>query len=127
MTVKGSLHMLVSEKMPGDSRAARQLVRRQLIAEAVMAEGVVRIEDLTDRFGISLMTAHRDLDELIARGLLRKTRGVVGHPRPVSLRAAMFTAPAASLPKSVRLQRPQCNLSNPGKRFSLTIQPLCFR
>lgn len=68
---------LAVERVPADSRHARQLARRQLISEAVMAEGVLRIEDLTDRFGISLMTAHRDLDELAARGLLRKTRGIV--------------------------------------------------
>ncbi len=42
----------------------------------VMAEGAVRIEELADRFGISLMTVHRDLDELEGRGLLRKSRGV---------------------------------------------------
>ena len=65
------------EPVPADSRHARQLARRQLMAEAVMAEGTMRIEDLTERFGISLMTAHRDLDELADRGLLRKTRGIV--------------------------------------------------
>jgi DeoR/GlpR family transcriptional regulator of sugar metabolism len=48
-----------------------------MIAEAVMAEGSVRIEDLTDRFGISLMTAHRDVDDLVTRGLFSKTRGIV--------------------------------------------------
>ena len=44
----------------------------------------MRIEDLTERFGISLMTAHRDLDELAEKGLLRKTRGVVS-AAPTSL------------------------------------------
>ncbi|WP_376767847.1 DeoR/GlpR family DNA-binding transcription regulator [Segnochrobactrum spirostomi] len=55
-----------------------------MIAEAVMAEGTMRIEDLTERFGISLMTVHRDIDELVARGLLRKTRGIVS-AAPTSL------------------------------------------
>ena len=41
-----------------------------------MAEGSVRIEQLAERFDTSLMTIHRDLDELESRGLLRKTRGV---------------------------------------------------
>jgi DeoR/GlpR family transcriptional regulator of sugar metabolism len=41
-----------------------------------MAEGAVRIEQLAERFEISLMTVHRDLDELELRGLLRKSRGV---------------------------------------------------
>ena len=49
-----------------------------------MAEGTMRIVDLTERFGISLMTAHRDLDELVSRGLLRKTRGIVS-ATPTSL------------------------------------------
>jgi DeoR/GlpR family transcriptional regulator of sugar metabolism len=54
------------------------------MAEAVMAEGTMRIEDIVERFGISLMTAHRDLDELESRGFLRKTRGVVSST-PTSL------------------------------------------
>ncbi|MDB5552281.1 MAG: transcriptional regulator protein [Rhizobium sp.] len=77
MTNKPAVGQFMSEQLPSDSRHARQLVRRQLIAEAVMAEGSMRIEDLTARFGISLMTAHRDVDELISRGLFRKTRGIV--------------------------------------------------
>lgn len=65
------------DELPSDSRHTRQLARRQMIAEAVMTEGSMRIEDLTERFGISLMTAHRDVDELVSRGLFRKTRGIV--------------------------------------------------
>lgn len=75
---------LTAEEIPSDSRQARQIVRRQLMAEAVMAEGSMRIEDLVERFGVSLMTAHRDLDELASRGLLRKTRGIVS-AAPTSL------------------------------------------
>lgn len=71
-------------QLAADSRHARQIARRQMIAEAVMAEGSLRIEDLTERFGISLMTAHRDLDELASRGLLRKSRGIVS-AAPTSL------------------------------------------
>jgi DeoR/GlpR family transcriptional regulator of sugar metabolism len=57
-------------------RPPRQADRQRAISEAVMAEGAVRIEQLAERFGISLMTVHRDLDELESRGLLRKSRGV---------------------------------------------------
>lgn len=49
-----------------------------------MAEGSTRIEDLGERFDISLMTVHRDLDELVARGLLRKARGIAS-AAPTSL------------------------------------------
>jgi DeoR/GlpR family transcriptional regulator of sugar metabolism len=73
-----------AESISGDTRQARQLVRRQSITEAVISEGSVRIEDLADRFAISLMTAHRDLDELVRRGILRKTRGIAS-AAPTSL------------------------------------------
>jgi DeoR/GlpR family transcriptional regulator of sugar metabolism len=65
------------DQLTSDSRQTRQVARRRMIAEAVMSEGSMRIEDLTDRFGISLMTAHRDVDELVSRGIFRKTRGIV--------------------------------------------------
>lgn len=64
------------DPLPADSRQSRQLARQRAITVAVMAEGAVRIEQLAERFDISLMTVHRDLDELEARGLLRKSRGV---------------------------------------------------
>lgn len=83
-TPAAAIDRLRSEQVPGDTRQARQLIRRQLITEAIMAEGSIRIEDLAERFDISLMTAHRDLDELVSRGLLRKTRGVVS-AAPTSL------------------------------------------
>ena len=57
-------------------RLPRQVDRQRAISEAVMSEGAIRIEQLAERFGISLMTVHRDLDELQSRGLLRKSRGV---------------------------------------------------
>ncbi|SES36060.1 DNA-binding transcriptional regulator of sugar metabolism, DeoR/GlpR family [Tranquillimonas rosea] len=79
-----AVERLMEEPVPGDSRQARQLARRKQITEAVMAEGSMRIEDLTERFGISLMTVHRDLDELVSRGLLRKSRGIVS-AAPTSL------------------------------------------
>lgn len=59
------------------SKSARQRERQRSIAELVLRDGSVRIEELAETFGISLMTIHRDLDELESRGLLRKSRGWV--------------------------------------------------
>jgi DeoR/GlpR family transcriptional regulator of sugar metabolism len=59
-----------------ETRQGRQQARQRAITEAVMAAGTIRIEQLADRFDISVMTVHRDLDELEARGLLRKSRGI---------------------------------------------------
>jgi DeoR/GlpR family transcriptional regulator of sugar metabolism len=64
------------DSMNHRGRLSRQLERQRAISEMVMAEGAVRIDQLAERFGTSQMTVHRDLDELEARGLLRKSRGV---------------------------------------------------
>ncbi|UIJ35214.1 MULTISPECIES: DeoR/GlpR family DNA-binding transcription regulator [unclassified Allobranchiibius] len=64
------------EPVAADSRQSRQMARQRAITEAVMAQGAVRIEELAERFDISVMTVHRDLDELESRGILRKSRGV---------------------------------------------------
>lgn len=55
----------------------RQADRLDAITEMVLSEGSMRIEQLVDTFGVSTMTIHRDLDILDAKGLLRKSRGMV--------------------------------------------------
>lgn len=49
--------------------------RQRAIVDAVLSEGSIRIDELADRFGISAMTVHRDLNDLEEQGLLRKARG----------------------------------------------------
>lgn len=59
------------------SHPTTQSVRHDGIVETILEAGSLRIEDLVDRFGVSRMTIHRDLDALEARGVLRKSRGLV--------------------------------------------------
>ena len=49
--------------------------RRQAIMDLLAADRAVELEALADRFGVSRMTIHRDLDDLEQAGLLRKVRG----------------------------------------------------
>jgi DeoR/GlpR family transcriptional regulator of sugar metabolism len=49
--------------------------RQRAIVAAVLSEGSIRIDELAERFGISAMTVHRDLNDLEEQGLLRKVRG----------------------------------------------------
>jgi DeoR/GlpR family transcriptional regulator of sugar metabolism len=49
--------------------------RQRAIVAAVLSEGAIRIDELAERFAISGMTVHRDLNELEEQGLLRKVRG----------------------------------------------------
>ena len=49
--------------------------RRERMRRRIVAEGFVRMDDLVDEHGVSLMTVHRDLDLLQREGWLRKVRG----------------------------------------------------
>jgi DeoR/GlpR family transcriptional regulator of sugar metabolism len=51
--------------------------RRRELSDHVLAEGSVSASDLAERFGVSLMTIYRDIDELEREGILRKYRGGV--------------------------------------------------
>ena len=49
--------------------------RRREIADTLRSNGAVTVAELEARFGVSPMTARRDLDELERRGLVRRTHG----------------------------------------------------
>lgn len=49
--------------------------RRQAIMDMLVGARAVDLDDLAERFAVSKMTIHRDLDDLEQAGLLRKVRG----------------------------------------------------
>ena len=49
--------------------------RRRSIADLLLATGAVTVSQVESRFGVSAMTARRDLGELERRGLARRTHG----------------------------------------------------
>jgi DeoR/GlpR family transcriptional regulator of sugar metabolism len=55
----------------------RPAQRQAEIAEYVVSRGSVSATDLAEAFNVSLMTIHRDLDELERQGVVRKYRGGV--------------------------------------------------
>lgn len=59
------------EKTPVRKNKARQ----SEIADLVLARGSIAAQELAASFGVSVMTIHRDLDELESQGVLRKERG----------------------------------------------------
>ena len=53
----------------------RREERQQLIMDLMVERGAVDLDDLAERYSVSKMTIHRDLDDLEQAGLLRKMRG----------------------------------------------------
>src|SRR3954469_1729026 len=49
--------------------------RRREIAERMRTPGAVPVAEVEERFGVSPMTARRDLAELERRGIVRRTHG----------------------------------------------------
>jgi DeoR/GlpR family transcriptional regulator of sugar metabolism len=50
--------------------------RQARITDLVLSTGSVSAQELAETFGVSVMTIHRDLDELQRQGVLRKARGI---------------------------------------------------
>ncbi|MFI7704694.1 DeoR/GlpR family DNA-binding transcription regulator [Nonomuraea sp. NPDC049480] len=50
--------------------------RQSQIADLILGQGSMTAQELAEMFGVSVMTIHRDLDELERQGVLRKARGV---------------------------------------------------
>jgi DeoR/GlpR family transcriptional regulator of sugar metabolism len=57
-----------------ENRPANSQARHEWIAQQVVAQGSVSIDDIVKEFGVARMTVHRDLDELEEQGVLRKIR-----------------------------------------------------
>lgn len=54
-----------------------RLIRQQKIVDYVVSKGFASAAELSELTGVSLMTVHRDIDDLSTRGLLRKFHGGV--------------------------------------------------
>lgn len=80
-----------------------------------MAEGAIRIEQVAERFGISVMTAHRDLDELERRGLLRKSRGVASAMSTALVESSDVYRAGRQLPEKAAIAQAALKFIEPGQ------------
>ncbi|MFI2240457.1 DeoR/GlpR family DNA-binding transcription regulator [Streptomyces chrestomyceticus] len=116
--------------MPAKARLSQAAVeqRRQNVLRYVADHGALRIDALADRFGVSLMTMHRDLDDLAGRRLLRKERGrAVAFPALTMETATRFRE-SAGLAAKTALCAAVTDLITPGSTLlmddSTTLYPL---
>ena len=75
--------------------------RRAEILEWLNERGSLTIDALAERFGVSTMTIHRDIDRLASDGLVRKVRGGVLPATDEPARAAATQARCAMCGKAV--------------------------
>lgn len=57
--------------------------RQKQILELLRERGTVKIPQLTEAFGVSVITVRRDLDELVSQGLIKKVYGGATLPEEV--------------------------------------------
>jgi DeoR/GlpR family transcriptional regulator of sugar metabolism len=73
---------LTARKRSLESRPVLAETRRRAIAKTLKASGAVTVAEVEARFGVSPMTARRDLAELERRGVVRRTHGGAVLPTP---------------------------------------------
>ncbi|HEY0695580.1 MAG TPA: DeoR/GlpR family DNA-binding transcription regulator [Kribbella sp.] len=74
--------------------------RQSAIGDFVLAQGSATAADLAEHFQVSLMTIHRDLDELQRQGIVRKFRGGA-----TAQRSGVFESNIAYRTKSMRAEK----------------------
>jgi DeoR/GlpR family transcriptional regulator of sugar metabolism len=72
-------------------------LRKRLITEAVLKAGSATPQDLASQFSVSIVTIHRDLDELERRGVVRKFHGGVT-AQPSGIFESQMSYRLASMP-----------------------------
>ncbi|MGW8848939.1 DeoR/GlpR family DNA-binding transcription regulator [Streptomyces xiamenensis] len=66
---------MAGDPMTADGARRNPELRRVAMRRQVAEAGFVRVDALAREYGVSIMTVHRDLDELARRGFLHKVRG----------------------------------------------------
>jgi DeoR/GlpR family transcriptional regulator of sugar metabolism len=65
----------IAQRRTHNGRTVLAEARRRAIADELRSNGSVTVAEVEERFGVSPMTARRDLDELERRGVVRRTHG----------------------------------------------------
>lgn len=89
--------------------------RRRLIAERLRQQGSVSVSRLEAEFGISPMTARRDLDELERRGVARRTHGGAVLPGLSSHEDSFMQRLERAIEAKERLAEAALSLIEPGE------------
>ncbi|GHH79461.1 DeoR family transcriptional regulator [Streptomyces sulfonofaciens] len=99
--------------------ARPQDARRQLITEHVLARGTSTVAELSELTKVSVMTVHRDLDELARRGVLRRFRGGVSALPSTVFESNLDYRLGVNVAEKEAIARAACALVEPGMSVML--------
>ena len=104
---------VMTEKRQQKGRLSPADRQRELV-ELVLREGSASAQEISEAFGVSLMTAHRDVDELVKAGMVRKFHGgVTALPSAVFDSSIHFRSRSA-LAEKAAIARTAASLVEPG-------------
>src|SRR4051812_43569406 len=89
--------------------------RRRLIADRLRQQGSVSVATLEEAFGVSPMTARRDLGELERQGIARRTHGGAVPPGPSVHEDSFFQRMEVEVDAKERLAEAAVALLSPGE------------
>ncbi|MFR9728299.1 DeoR/GlpR family DNA-binding transcription regulator [Saccharopolyspora sp. MS10] len=105
--------------MPIRKSKAEVEQRRQAVLRHVSKGGEVRIDELAARLGVSLMTMHRDLDDLHERKLLHKRRAVALSLATVDIESSLQFRENMHRGAKTAIGEELCNHVSPGSTVLL--------
>lgn len=100
--------------MSVENQRAAPLARQDRILEMVIAEPTVSAAQVAETFGVSLMTAHRDLDALERRGAVRRFRGGVSALPSNVFDSSIHYRMRANIDEKAAIAREAATLIEPG-------------
>lgn len=111
--------MTIVDQGPTARRERKSEVRQRLITERVVERGSCTAQELAAEFAVSIMTIHRDLDELQRRGVVRKFHGgVTAQPSGV-FEARMSHRMTSKTEEKARIARAALEHVEPGMSLIL--------
>lgn len=105
----------MNQRSISDSRQERL----EAILECLLAQQDTSAQTLATRFGVSLMTVHRDLDELQRRGIVRKFRGGVSVQRTGTYEIAATLRRLIAVPQKRAIAAAAARMVEPGQSLLL--------
>lgn len=66
--------------------------RRKQILDLLAKEGIVSLREIAEKYSVSMMTVHRDVEELAEQGALQRVRGGIQLASPVPVKIGVCAA-----------------------------------